>query len=151
MTLAPPRPVRTVEAMAYVTNPANSLNQDPAWLAFLRAAGFEDASDTSDALLQESLMRQRLPGTLEDIHRRYDRGGEQLSTHYERRGIAGSGLEARDRARLDADRGRAVGAATTSVEDSVSRIYSDLQRRVAGRARQGAERALDRVYQSGAI
>lgn len=135
-------------ANPYAAQPYAALNQDPAWLAYLRASGFENAADQSDTTLQEAILRQNLGGNIDDINRSYDRAGEQLNTSYERRGIGGSGLEARDRGRLEADRGRAVGKARTGVEDTVSRLYSDLARRVASRGKQGAETALGLTYGS---
>lgn len=135
-------------ANIYQANPANALGQDPAWLAYLRASGFENAVDTADATLEEALARQGLAGTLDDINRSFDRRGEAIASSYEARGIGGSGLEARDTARSEADRGRATSRAQSGVEDTVSRIYSNLARRVAGRGRQGAETALGAVYGS---
>lgn len=128
---------------------AAALAGQPSYLAYIRSSGAADAFDRNDAAAQEATLRQNLASQLTDVNLSYDRQNEQIGLGYARRGGAGSGLEVRDMARNEQDRGRAVSQATTSTEQTIAQIYANMQRRLADRAMGNADAALSLVGYSG--
>lgn len=115
----------------------------PAYLAFLRALGLQNATDAVDAQAAIDRLNARAGLSREEI---IDQGGiqrEGIQGGYEARGLWRSGAKLRDLNRQRASEGRALGGVELNVADQSAQLISELARRRAAGERQTAEKAYD--------
>lgn len=123
-------------------NPARSLAEDPAYLAFLRAIGAEDTEDVEQTNLSADRLRRQAALRLPEIAEAGQISREGVSAGFEDRGLYRSGQHEVALARQRAAEARQVGAVQSGVTEGTSDLEARLARQRAARTRRKAEAGL---------
>lgn len=119
-----------------------SLGTSPAYLAFLREVGIEDALDRSDTQGDIDRLIRRRDRALPEIAEEGGFAREGISGAMEDRGIYRSGEHEVALARQRAREGRTVAGLEAETAESVDDLRSRLERDIAARRRRTAEAGL---------
>jgi len=125
-----------------VPRPSVSLAEDPAYLAFLRALGVEDAEDAADTQARTDALGRQLSMRLPEVAEAGEDSRSAISGSFESRGLFASGGREVALARQRADEGRTVAGLESTVADQSAQYARELARRRAERARRTAEAGL---------
>ena len=125
-----------------VPKPSVSLAEDPAYQAFLRALGVEDAEDAADTTARTDALNRQLALRLPEVTEAGEDSRTAISGAHEARGLYRSGSREVALARQRAEEGRAVAGLESSAADQTAQYVRDLARRRAERARRTAEAGL---------
>lgn len=126
-----------------------SLGASPAYLAFMRELGIEDALDRSDAQTGIDRLLRRRDMALPEIAEQGEYAREGISGSHEDRGLYRSGSHEVALARQRAAEGRMAARVEADTAEGVDDMSMDLERRVAARRRRTAEAGLtaaDQLY-----
>lgn len=124
-----------------------SLSEDPTYLAWLRALGFEDQSSEADAALQTQQAQQRADFTAPEIQYQGQLAQRNISGNMEDRGIFRSGEHERALAEQQHSTQYQLGALQLGTAQDIGGIQSRLAQDIAGRRRQMTEKELDLARQ----
>ena len=131
---------------------ASSLGVSPAWLAFRRSLGIEDATDAATAQSQIDALNRRAGLARGDT---IEQGVEQrqgIADNFETRGLLRSGARLRDQSKQQAGEGRALADIELTLAEQQAALMAAVAQQQAGRQRSAAETALtvaDRETQEG--
>lgn len=132
--------------------PPAALGADPAYLAFLRASGAQDANDTDIAQSRMATIARMLNLDAPELLETGEQQREQIAGGFEGRGMFRSGAheiaQARQRRGEDRAFDRMQLGATSSVDDLLAALVRQRAARARGTAEQGVDSA-DRLYAGG--
>lgn len=120
----------------------NPLAANPAYLAFLRELGIEDAEAAADVTTQTDAIGRMLAKRLPRIAEAGARQREQISGSFESRGLYRSGRHEVTLAKQRSDEATETADTFDAGADQVASLQSQLARRRADAARRRAEGAL---------
>lgn len=123
-----------------------SLAVSPAWLAFRRSLGIDDATDAVTAQAQVDALNRRAGLTRGDVLESGKQAREGIAGGFEARGLYRSGARLRDQSRQQADEGRALADIELTLAENVGGLVGGLAQRQAERQRKAADTALDVAY-----
>ncbi|MGH9266738.1 MAG: hypothetical protein ACRD0D_01020 [Acidimicrobiales bacterium] len=145
-----PRPPALVPlgaaAPAASAGAARSLGEDPAYLAFTRALGAEEAEAAGEAQARTSALRRALGMRLPQIAEAGERAREAVGAGFESRGLFRSGARLGSLARQRAAEAAEAAGAVSATAEAQSDLERALARSRAARARQLSERGLSSAY-----
>lgn len=124
------------------------LGTSPAYLAFLRALGLDQATDSIEAQSAIDALNRRAGLARADIAAQGTRQRQNISDDAEVRGVWRSGARLRRQADQRADEGRQTSAVEYGAGEDIGELTQRLAERRLQRTREQSERALDTTYDS---
>ena len=121
---------------------AASLAVSPAWLAFRRSLGIEDATDAATAQAKIDALNRRAGLARGDLVERGKDQRQGIADSYETRGLLRSGARLRDQAKQQGGEGAALADLELTLAEQQAQLMAQLAQRQAERQRTSAERAL---------
>jgi hypothetical protein len=118
----------------------------PAWLAFRRALGIEDATDAATAQSQIDALHRRAGLTRGDLLDQGVKARQGIADSLESRGLFRSGERLKAQADQQAGEGRQLSDVEASLAEGVSALAAQAAQRQAERQRSAAEKGLDVAY-----
>ena len=131
------------QAAAAPAAPKASLAVDPAWLAFRRSLGVEDAADAATTQQQIDALNRRAGLQRGDLLEQGVQQRQGIADSHESRGLFRSGARLKGQAQQQAGEGRALGQIEAGLAEGVSGLAQSLAQRRAERERRGAETGLN--------
>lgn len=119
-----------------------SLNEDPTYLAWLRALGFEDETSRADAARDTAQVQQRVAFQAPEIQYQGQLAARNISGGYEDRGLFRSGEHERGLAEQQHATQYQLGALELGGAEDIGGIQSSLAQQIAARRRQMIEQEL---------
>lgn len=115
---------------------------DPSYLAYLRAAGFEDTQAQDDAALAETKAKAQVDLYRPEIDYQGELARKNIGLQHEDRGMFRSGQHLEARAQQEHEQGLALGQLDLEGADSVAGIQRTLAAQLAGSQRQLGDQGL---------
>ena len=122
--------------------PQASLAVDPAWLAFRRSLGVEDAADAATTQQQIDALNRRAGLQRGDLIEQGVQQRQGIADSHEARGLFRSGGRLKSQAQQQSGEGKALGQIEAGLAEGVSGLAQSLAQRRAERERRGAEQGL---------
>lgn len=116
--------------------------QDPAYLAYLRAAGFDDQQAQDEAALGEMKAKSQIELYRPEIDYQGEIARDTIGLQHEDRGMFRSGQHLEARAQQEHEQALALGQLDLEGADSVAGIQRTLASQLAGSQRQLADQRL---------
>jgi hypothetical protein len=117
--------------------------EDPAFLAFLRAQGFSEADAKAEVARRVGTIRRQVANAMPELAAQEQQGLEDVAGAAESNGVWRSGQRLVDQQRLSDGINRKRNTITGDAADQEADAYGDLSRRVADLRRQTAEQSLN--------
>jgi hypothetical protein len=122
---------------------ADALGQSPAYLAYLRTLGVEDATDQANTQTSVDAAQRRQAMLAPRIAQSGEYAREGISGGYESRGLFRSGQHEVGLARQRQAEGQQLGDLTSATTDQVTALKAALAAQMAARRRAMAEQGLN--------
>lgn len=126
--------------------PQASLAVSPAWLAFRRSLGIQDAEDAASTQQQIDALNRRAGLQRGDLLEQGVQARQGIADSHEARGVFRSGARLTKQAEQQTGEGRALGQIEQGLAEGVSGLAQSLAQRRAERERRSAETGLDVAY-----
>lgn len=120
-----------------------SLSEDPAYLAYLNALGFQRSEAERVAATKTAALKDRAAFTAPRIQEEGVRADEGVRQNYEDRGLLQSGARLRDQARTSADTQYRLGSLELGLQEDIGDVEAQLAAQRAGLATDEVTKALD--------
>lgn len=117
--------------------------QDPQYLSFQRALGFDDADARAVAARRKASLFRDQQYRLPEFADQYDDATKAINNDYAARGVYGSGVRGTDLGTVLNRNVRQVGEYQANYADQQGTVDTDLARQLAANQRQLAEEALN--------
>lgn len=127
----------------YTASSALPLEQDPAYLAYVRAAGLENQQAVANYNKRQAALQAALQGNLQQQQFEAPISQRNLAGSYEARGISRSGERLRGQAELATRQQQAQQQAVQNTAAGISNEAGTLASTIAQNNRQAAEAGLD--------
>lgn len=131
------------QAAPTAASPAQVLAEDPAWLAYQRALGVEDAQDREATTSRAEALRRAQGDGLANLSIAGDRSRREISGNYEARGVLRSGAHETRLGEQRMDEGRQASQLQSATATQVSDLEQQLAQRRVARQRGAAEQGLN--------
>lgn len=145
-------PAPAAVAPTSLSVPTAGLGVDPAHLAFLRALGLQDFTDSTSAQLAVDALNRRAGMSLEDLKAQGADQRQGIADSHEARGLWRSGGRLRAQSKQEEAEARQAAGIMAGTADQTAGLIAELAQRRAASERSRAEQSLataDRVVGSG--
>ena len=126
--------------------PQPSLAVSPAWLAFRRSLGIEDATDAATTQQQVDALNQRAGIARADTLESGVKARQGIADSHEARGLFRSGARLKGQAEQQTGEAKALSDMEANLSQSVAGLTQSLAQRRAERERKTSEAGLDTAY-----
>ncbi len=117
--------------------------QDPTYLSFQRALGFDDADMRAVTAQRKATLFRRQQYRLPKMTDQFDDANQAVDNDFASRGVFGSGIRGQERGTILNRHTRQVGESQLDYVDEVGSLEADLARQIAANKRRMAEQSVE--------